>query len=1060
MSLRQWSSEIYTAEFKELQAGSLSVSRDGQLGVLAGRRHLALINMDDPKELVKKVGRTSRWEVGAAQWNPSSQYSNHIALFCNDKIEIYVWDSSDFSTDEPIRGHTRQVSDIHWNSREPNLLASSSLDGNIYVWDLRDLKKPCQSFQTIIGASHIRWSRDGTYLASAHEGDVKLWDARNDSAPLTYLSAHMSRVHSIDWSYTENSLVTASNDCTVKFHTVTGKSVETSNSSLSTSVPVWRACHTPFGDGMVTVLVPHFGAHEHSLFLWNVKNLTTPVHTFVGHRDVILDFEWRKCGGGALDYQMVTWSKDQSLRMWALDPETQYRCGVHESDLESESSDDDESIDDIFDQATDALEAIYMDNKVTRDESVENKPVKKVEFSMLRSASGDRQTHRLEKSHDSPVKEHSPESTMENTLQQEFALLDTNFNFIQVTDRDLEKRICKVVATTAHSRLLLLIVFPPTYPVNTSPIFTFLKGSSMNPQNKSKILKTLQDNASQQVRRNRACLERCLRQLEFQLDQINQEAVVEDEATKNSFPFVRSSEFYQTSLNYGVFQDTSIPYPRTSGSRFCSNGLLVCFGRPAYQIKVSNPSEASLTPRAYSAYLNTVGSGSDQDLLKTGLRPNNSRFGNMHTMNLSVSSPNFPDMGRFGGSESNQSQCLGKESSGNANTIKRGRFKVKRVTSGAQEDGFLKPRRSILNKQKMKSKETVSLKVTVYDISPMLPISRPLAEKYRVLDDPVEMCNHNSKVAAELDFAELAQIWQLCGQVVGAASEGDDDGDWGPWRCCPLGKPLISSIIKHHVDCRDFQTVAMLVCALTEKTKVKKNVIVENAVELDHPGRGKYWFLKSGALTGGGGGHSNLLSAGVGDSPYHTVHGPGLINRGVKSNNSGSETKLENIFMKKNIRSNSWTDASQEESISIEYSKTTIESPATLHGDSRFGLLEDADSSLYSSALAAYSDALYNWNLLEQRAIVVKHGAATGVEDEMSCVSSTCAICEERIDTFNCKKCRKPGLECVICRLPVSGLGLVCPSCGHGGHLQHMWGWWGDHSTCPASCGCNCKKYL
>ena len=173
------------------------------------------------------------------------------------------------------------------------------------------------------------------------------------------------------------------------------------------------------------------------------------------------------------------------------------------------------------------------------------------------------------------------------------------------------------------------------------------------------------------------------------LDQINQEAVDEDEATKNSFPFVRSSEFYQTSLNYGVFQDTSIPYPRTSGSRFCSNGLLVCFGRPAYQIKVANASEAGLTPRAYSAYLNTVGSGSEQDLLKTGLRPNNSRFGNMHGMNLSVPSPNFPDLGRF--AESSQSQCLGKDpGSTGANTIKRGRFKVKRVASGTQEDGFLK----------------------------------------------------------------------------------------------------------------------------------------------------------------------------------------------------------------------------------------------------------------------------------------------------------------------------------------------------------------------------------
>ena len=52
-----------------------------------------------------------------------------------------------------------------------------------------------------------------------------------------------SQVHSIDWSYAEpHSLVTASNDCTVKFHNVlTQKVVETLSSSLSTSVPVWRA---------------------------------------------------------------------------------------------------------------------------------------------------------------------------------------------------------------------------------------------------------------------------------------------------------------------------------------------------------------------------------------------------------------------------------------------------------------------------------------------------------------------------------------------------------------------------------------------------------------------------------------------------------------------------------------------------------------------------------------------------------------------------------------------------------------------------------------------------
>jgi len=36
------------------------------------------------------------------------------------------------------------------------------------------------------------------------------------------------------------------------------------------------------------------------------------------------------------------------------------------------------------------------------------------------------------------------------------------------------------------------------------------------------------------------------------------------------------------------FQESSVPYPRTSGARFCGNSFLVCFGRPAYRMKVRN----------------------------------------------------------------------------------------------------------------------------------------------------------------------------------------------------------------------------------------------------------------------------------------------------------------------------------------------------------------------------------------------------------------------------------------------------------------------------------------
>ncbi len=39
---------------------------------------------------------------------------------------------------------------------------------------------------------------------------------------------------------------------------------------------------------------------------------------------------------------------------------------------------------------------------------------------------------------------------------------------------------------------------------------------------------------------------------------------------------------------YPRFQESSVPYPRTSGARFCGNSFLVCFGRPAYRMKVRN----------------------------------------------------------------------------------------------------------------------------------------------------------------------------------------------------------------------------------------------------------------------------------------------------------------------------------------------------------------------------------------------------------------------------------------------------------------------------------------
>ncbi len=58
-------------------------------------------------------------------------------------------------------------------------------------------------------------------------------------------------------------------------------------------VNLWHICLQPFGKGMITVVVPQLRRGENSLFLWCLDDTRQPVHTFVGHTDVVLEFQWR-----------------------------------------------------------------------------------------------------------------------------------------------------------------------------------------------------------------------------------------------------------------------------------------------------------------------------------------------------------------------------------------------------------------------------------------------------------------------------------------------------------------------------------------------------------------------------------------------------------------------------------------------------------------------------------------------------------------------------------------------------------------------------------------------
>lgn len=64
-----------------------------------------------------------------------------------------------------------------------------------------------------------------------------------------------------------------------------------------------------------------------------------------------------------------------------------------------------------------------------------------------------------------------------------------------------------------------------------------------------------------------------------------------------------------------------------------------------------------------------------------------------------------------------------------------------------------------------------------------------------------------------------------------------------------------------------------------------------------------------------------------------------------------------------------------------------------------------------------------------------------------------------------CKKCHKKIGRCFLCHMPVKGMFVWCPGCGHGGHLEHALSWFGGlggntmREFCPTGCGHKCNAF-
>ncbi|XP_030232181.1 GATOR complex protein WDR59 isoform X3 [Gadus morhua] len=562
----RWSSENVVVEFRDAQATAMSVDCLGLHAVLSGRRFLYVVNLENPSEAPRKISRQSKWDVGTVQWNPHRAQSRVFAASSNQRVDLYTWKDGFGEVHASLQGHTRVISDLDWSWFEAEYLVSSSVDTYIYIWDTRDPRKPLVALSAVAGASQVKWNRKNqNVLASSHDGDVRIWDRRKPNTAVEYVAAHLSKIHGLDWHPdNEYILATSSQDNSVRFWDY--RQPRKCLNILSCQVPVWKARYTPFSHGLVTVMVPQL-RRENSLLLWSTLDLNSPVHAFVGHDDVVLEFQWRPQKEGSKDCQLVTWSRDQTLRIWRVDPQLQKLCAN--------------------DTVEELLEGVALSMEPERTQSSQDLEPQQSTAPLA------------EDLHD-PEQAALGSSGAPQTLQQEFSLVNLQIRNVNV-EMDALNRSCVVSAHLGSHQVRLVVKFPAHYPNNAVPTFQFVSPTSIPSAMRTKIQKILTDTSLQKVKRNQNCLEPCVRQLMSCL-----ESDMTQEDGPPASPYVLSNPvtpalpaFPRVTNTYGSYQDANIPFPRTSGARFCGTGCLVYFTRPNTMHRSVPASEP--TPRSLSA---------------------------------------------------------------------------------------------------------------------------------------------------------------------------------------------------------------------------------------------------------------------------------------------------------------------------------------------------------------------------------------------------------------------------------------------------------------------------
>eukprot|EP01128_Nolandella_sp_AFSM9_P004964 TRINITY_DN2344_c0_g1_i1.p1 TRINITY_DN2344_c0_g1~~TRINITY_DN2344_c0_g1_i1.p1 ORF type:complete len:1140 (+),score=204.21 TRINITY_DN2344_c0_g1_i1:31-3420(+) len=308
--------------FKARHIQKLSVSPEGQFGVVGGKRSLWLVDLSQPWELQNRFRMKGHHDFSCLSWGKGSR-----GLACAISDSVVIWEAAQdgkFLPYSRTRCHHRNITDISWSKTDKGFISTCSLDGVVKIWDTRTAKsslllKKLSSNASAPPPKLARWNRaNPVIVASAHGNLVRIWDLRKPATHIQQIVAATGEVLSLDWSFANpTQFVTCSGDFRFRIWctTSTSKPIGSGVSPL----PLEQAVYSPFGDGIVVS-----GKSSDLLQLYDTRDKESPtvIGRYGGSGLPVTDICWRRVViDGSPECQLVTWSnKEETLRMFAIDP--------------------------------------------------------------------------------------------------------------------------------------------------------------------------------------------------------------------------------------------------------------------------------------------------------------------------------------------------------------------------------------------------------------------------------------------------------------------------------------------------------------------------------------------------------------------------------------------------------------------------------------------------------------------------------------------------------------------------------------------------------------------